>query len=450
MARVVVAVLFVLLALTLPPGAVAAPPVVSVHASTLRGSVPLEVTLTAVGDATSYAWDLGDGATADGAVVHHTYARGGHFTARVTATSETGEAAQAEAAIAALAISLRGSRVVRYGRRATFRGRAVPATRGAQVFLRRGSTVVGRARTATDGRFLVRSRVLAPGVYRAEFEDARSSPVALRVRPLLHAALRGPRRVGGRLVLVAALRPASAGALQVSVDSGGGRRLIRTFQRSVELRLDTTAPRPLEIRLTTIPTAGFARARSVLRTLIRLPPLRLGSTGPAVRALETHLAKLRYAVRAVDGVYGSDTYEAVLAFQKVVGLPRTGSVTPSLWKRLRRAATPAPRLLSGSHLEVDKGRQILLDVRRGRVVRVVHVSTGATGNTPVGTWTVYRKVPGWDWVLWYPLYFLRGFAIHGYPFVPPYPASHGCVRLPMWIAPTIYAEHGYGTRVVIY
>jgi len=52
---------------------------------------------------------------------------------------------------------------------------------------------------------------------------------------------------------------------------------------------------------------------------------------------------------------------------------------------------------------------------------VVHVSTGATGNTPIGRWQVYRKVTGWDWVLWYPMYFLRGFAIHGYPSVPAYP-----------------------------
>ena len=75
MARLAVATLFAVVALTLPPGAVAAPPAVSVHASTLRGPVPLEVTLTAVGAATSYTWDLGDGATADGAVVRHVFPR---------------------------------------------------------------------------------------------------------------------------------------------------------------------------------------------------------------------------------------------------------------------------------------------------------------------------------------------------------------------------------------
>ena len=99
---------------------------------------------------------------------------------------------------------------------------------------------------------------------------------------------------------------------------------------------------------------------------------------------------------------------------------------------------------------MDKTRQVLLDVVAGKVVRVVHVSTGATGNTPVGTWRVYSRVAGWSSVLWYPLYFLRGFAVHGYPSVPPYPASHGCVRVPMWIAPELYADHPTGTTVIVY
>ena len=57
---------------------------------------------------------------------------------------------------------------------------------------------------------------------------------------------------------------------------------------------------------------------------------------------------------------------------------------------------------------------------------------------------------GWDWVLWYPLYFHRGFALHGYPSVPAYPASHGCVRLPMWFAPGFHARWSYGATVRIF
>jgi lipoprotein-anchoring transpeptidase ErfK/SrfK len=89
-------------------------------------------------------------------------------------------------------------------------------------------------------------------------------------------------------------------------------------------------------------------------------------------------------------------------------------------------------------------------VKDGRVSLVVHVSTGATGNTPLGLWHVYLKVPGWNSVLWYPSFFLRGFAIHGYPEVPAYPASHGCVRIPMWIAPALYSEIPGDFSVYVY
>ena len=93
---------------------------------------------------------------------------------------------------------------------------------------------------------------------------------------------------------------------------------------------------------------------------------------------------------------------------------------------------------------------MLFIVRGGKVTLTVATSTGATGNTPLGTWHVYRKVGGFDWVLYYPSYFLRGFAVHGYPDVPPYPASHGCARIPMWIAQTVYAQIGYGSTVYVY
>ena len=84
-------------------------------------------------------------------------------------------------------------------------------------------------------------------------------------------------------------------------------------------------------------------------------------------------------------------------------------------------------------------------------MRVVHVSTGATGNTPVGRWHVYSKVPGFlPSGMFYSSFFVGAFAIHGYPSVPAYPASHGCVRIPMWIAPSVFASNNYGEPVFIY
>jgi lipoprotein-anchoring transpeptidase ErfK/SrfK len=123
--------------------------------------------------------------------------------------------------------------------------------------------------------------------------------------------------------------------------------------------------------------------------------------------------------------------------------PAAGAATPVVSATTSSVTGPAP-------LEVNKGRQVLLVVREGRVTTVVHASTGATGNTPIGRWHVYRKAAGWDWVLWYPMYFQGGFAIHGYPSVPTFPASHGCVRVPMWIAPDLYSTDPFGQTVYAY
>ena len=100
---------------------------------------------------------------------------------------------------------------------------------------------------------------------------------------------------------------------------------------------------------------------------------------------------------------------------------------------------------------MDKSRQLLYEVRAGRVVSVARVSTGATGNTPVGHWHVYAKQAGYTPKGMYDsLFFLRGFAIHGYVSVPTYPASHGCVRTPLWFAPGIYSRWGVGTSIYVF
>jgi lipoprotein-anchoring transpeptidase ErfK/SrfK len=46
--------------------------------------------------------------------------------------------------------------------------------------------------------------------------------------------------------------------------------------------------------------------------------------------------------------------------------------------------------------------------------------------------------------------FHGNFAIHGYPSVPVYPASHGCVRVPMWLADWLYGQSPVGERIYIY
>jgi hypothetical protein len=200
-----------------------------------------------------------------------------------------------------------------------------------------------------------------------------------------------------------------------------------------------------------VPRSGYT-ARKILRHYrIRTPSLAIGSYGTGVLALERRLHRLHYAVGSADRFYGVHTYEAVLAFQKVHRMSRTGRVGDTVWAKLGRAHIPKARHPSGAHIEVDKTRQVLFEVRKGQVVRVIHVSTGATGNTPVGTWHVYWKQAGLNsHGMYYSLYWYLGFAIHGYASVPAWPASHGCVRIPMWLAHGLYSRWGLGTTVYVY
>jgi hypothetical protein len=430
------------------PSAHAAPPAVAIESPALLGQAPFDVTLTAIGEAERFTWDFGDGAVAEGRTVQHRYETG-RYAATVTAWSG-GESAQARVIVTALTISLAGPKTGTFGRRLSLSGRLRPSVPGARLALRAGDKIVGAARAGASGRFRFRPRIGSPTRYEAHFGSIASNVVEPRVRPSLDTALPRSRMVGKRLILKARVRPAGAAAITVRLWRSGRRLAPRSLGLGGSLRLPSSRPGNYVVQISVKGVGGFAGFTRTLRTTVHVPYLGLGSRGPSVRILERRLAELRYVVRVVDGLYAWDTYEAVLAFQKVHGLRRTGQVGPALWTRLRRASRPRPRYARGHHLEVDKRRQVLFEVRGGAVVRVVHVSTGATGNTPVGRWRVYRKVIGWDWVLWYPMYFLRGFAVHGYPSVPAYPASHGCVRVPMWIAPSLFAGNPYGQTVYVY
>jgi N-acetylmuramoyl-L-alanine amidase len=344
----------------------------------------------------------------------------------------------------AVGVTLAAERaVVPYGGVAQFRGTAEPL---ADVFLVQqlpaGWTVVANAKAGPDGGFAFQLRARRPGVFQAQTAVGSSPVVATRIRPVFRARLRGSF-VRGRLL------PRGAGKLMFRMEGRSRRIGVGTAGRFRVHIGQLQAGRRL-LRLSLRPKPGWVRVGRSFVLRVRRPPLRLGSHGPNVLALKRRLAALGYALPSVDAGYGYATYEAVLAFQKVHRLPRTGTVDRRFWRVLASASVPRARVRRGNYLEIDKSRQVLFEVRGGKVARAIHVSTGATGNTPVGTWRVYREVFGWDWILYHPMYFLRGFAIHGYPEVPPWPASHGCVRVPLWLAAGLRERWGYGSVVRVY
>jgi hypothetical protein len=338
---------------------------------------------------------------------------------------------------------------VAYKQRATLHGKVVSGSAGSTVTLFSGTRAIGGATLGPSGTFTLHPRIRSPGPYRVTSGSLASNRVTLLVRPSVSVRVTGGTALGGRATVVARVEPTVAGRLVVTIRSGTKTVAQATGRGVVRIDLTARAPGSYRIGARLVPARGWGMARRGIVLPIAVPELQRGSTGSAVQALEERLTALHYALERIDGSFGQDTYDAVVAFQKVNGLARTGVMTVADWRVLLRSGIPKAEV-SGDAIEVDKTRQVLFVVRAGESQLVIPVSTGATGNTPVGEFHVYRKVYGWDWVLYYPSYFLRGFAVHGYVDVPSYPASHGCVRIPIWVSQRISGLIPYGSRIVIH
>ncbi|MEO6121453.1 MAG: L,D-transpeptidase family protein, partial [Acidimicrobiales bacterium] len=165
-----------------------------------------------------------------------------------------------------------------------------------------------------------------------------------------------------------------------------------------------------------------------------------GAVGPGVTGIQQRLSDLGYW-GPVDGRFGPLTTQQVYAFQKANNLPRDGQLSPDEVALLARSDRAKPRSTSGYVVEVDKTRQLLIVARDGRAELVFNTSTGngaryapgAVAVTPEGRFRVQRQIDGLRiselGALFRPKYFSGGYAVHGSPSIPPFPASHGCVRL---------------------
>jgi lipoprotein-anchoring transpeptidase ErfK/SrfK len=173
--------------------------------------------------------------------------------------------------------------------------------------------------------------------------------------------------------------------------------------------------------------------------------------------VEQKLEALHYDVGPVDGNIDDAAGHAIMAFQKVNGMARTGDLTDEVTARIMAAqGTPAPLLANGepSRVEVDLARQVLFLYENGSLLKILPVSTGAAKTpTPTGTFRTYRSDPGWHTSalgrLYNAQYFVGGYAIHGSNSVPGEPVSHGCIRIPMNSAEWFPERVAKGTQVFI-
>lgn len=107
---------------------------------------------------------------------------------------------------------------------------------------------------------------------------------------------------------------------------------------------------------------------------------------------EQKLLDLTYRPGKVDGTIDRQTRGAVVAFQKWEGLSRTGKLDDTIYARLLTASRPTPKKqATGTWIEVDKTKQILIYIQDGTVVRTLPVATGSPSvgiATPSGTFQI--------------------------------------------------------------
>ena len=223
------------------------------------------------------------------------------------------------------------------------------------------------------------------------------------------------------------------------------------------------SPSPTVERIDPLPTPPASPTPSPTPS-----PEPTATPGPGydVAAVQQRLTDLKYYVGAIDGKAGPATVSAVMAFQKVNGLGADGVVGPLTQAALDNPVTPTLRGGPGTRIEVELSAQVLYFVQGGELSRIMPVSSGsgqsyttASGGTarsltPVGTFTIERRISGVReanlGTLYDPMYFYRGWAIHGSNSVPAYPASHGCVRLTRSDALWLFDRAPVGTAVSLY
>ena len=245
------------------------------------------------------------------------------------------------------------------------------------------------------------------------FDDGRR---ILARRVTLHAA-------GGRATFAVSLRVAAVGRVTVRAIHYATRRQGRIVSRSVSV-------------------------------WVVAPTVAPGQRSLAVRILQAKLAALHYVIGA-PGVFDARTQRAVLAFRKMTGLPLTMVADASVFAALDagEGAFPVRYPGQGRHVEGDLTHQVLALIGAGGRVEALYPMSSGKPSTPTtpGIFTVYWKQPGTnsDGMV-DSSYFNGGDAIHGYAEVPSYAASHGCLRVPIPDALTIYDWVTLGTTVDVY
>ncbi len=178
-----------------------------------------------------------------------------------------------------------------------------------------------------------------------------------------------------------------------------------------------------------------------------------GARGSFVALIQQRLAALHFYIPQT-GVFDNGTGLALDAYHRLMrwGTSQTldGRTVSALLDGNGSFPVHYPR--NGRHAEGDLSLQLLALVDGSKVVAIYPISSGKPSTpTILGNFRVYSKVPGYlPDGMFFSNFFISGYAIHGYDPAPDYPASHGCMRLPIVDALSVYDWLGIGDAVDVY
>jgi lipoprotein-anchoring transpeptidase ErfK/SrfK len=269
--------------------------------------------------------------------------------------------------------------------------------------------------------------------------------------------------VPGRVVEIQGyVRPYVAGQ-KVKVVSSLGRKRIKTDVLRVKpakggvgaFTEKIAAPSTGLVRVTvthdrTAQMQGFLSERVFT---VLAPQAGFGSRGPFVSLIQQRLNALHIFVPQ-SGVYDTYTGLAIDAYHRLLGHGVSQSLDAATVSGLLAGVgtfhVRYPK--DGTHVEGDLSRQLLALINGSRVVWIYPISSGKPSTpTVLGRFRVYYRVPGYlPDGMYFSSFFFRGYAIHGYNPAPDYPASHGCMRLPIIDAISVYNWVKFGDWVDVY
>ncbi len=214
-----------------------------------------------------------------------------------------------------------------------------------------------------------------------------------------------------------------------------------------------------------------------------------GMAGDDVADMQQRLTDLGFWPGPIDGYFGDETRRSVWAYEKLVlgadyDSP-TGEITAEMWDALQEPFAIQPRRPNSTpnHTEIYLEAQVIAVFHDDTPVFISHMSSGDNEDwceevtispgewnnpgdeplvrgecgrsiTPGGVFEFERRIEGVRQSslggMWDPVYFNYGIAVHGALNVPLFPASHGCVRIPLPLSPTFQDLTENGDQVFVF